>query len=137
LGDELAVRVAEEGADAERLDELAQLLRAELLRLDVDDVRPLRAGDAPPGARGLDVIAVGGLLVTIGRSVGGLMPVVSAISKWLSRGGEPTRKVRIQVGDDALELSSVTAAEQERLIAMFVSRHSGGEGAEWLGGGSP
>ncbi len=133
MGDELRVHVAEDGADAERVDELARHLRDELLQLDIDDVRPLSAGESPAGSRALDVVAVGGLLVMLGRSAGGLTAIVSAISKWLTRGNEPTRKIRLEVDGDTLELSSVTATEQEQLISLFVGRHAMGEGVAWPG----
>jgi hypothetical protein len=125
LGEGLYLHVAEVGADAERLDELARNLRAELLQLDVDDVRTPSVGEPPEGARVLDVVAVGALLVTLGRTAAGLTTVVTSIRKWLARGTDPTRTVRLEIGGDTLELSSVTAAEQERLISTFISRHAG------------
>jgi hypothetical protein len=36
--------------------------------------------------------------------------------------------VRIEIGGDVLELSEVTAGEQDRLVQLFVSRHSTDEG---------
>src|SRR5262245_66314205 len=86
MGGELQVQLAEDGADAERVDALTGYLRQELLQLDVEDVTALRAGEPPPGARVFDVIAVGGLLVSLGRSAESLRGVVSAIRKWLTRG---------------------------------------------------
>jgi len=49
---QLYVQVAEDGADAERLETLTGYLRDELCQLDVQDVTALRAAEeAPPGAR--------------------------------------------------------------------------------------
>jgi hypothetical protein len=117
----LSLELAEDGADAERLAELAGFLRQELLALDVEDVTASRAGEAPPGTRAFDVVAVGGLLVTLGRSVGGVRAVVSAVRKWLERG---PRTVRLEIAGDVLELSGATAADQQRLIDLFVARHA-------------
>jgi hypothetical protein len=39
--------------------------------------------------------------------------------------------VKIEIDGDKLELSEVSAAEQDRLIDMFVNRHTTGE----VGGG--
>jgi hypothetical protein len=36
--------------------------------------------------------------------------------------------VKIEIEGDTLELSEVSVAEQDRLITLFVSRHSRGEG---------
>lgn len=127
MGSELVVQLAEEGADPERLDELTRFLRDELLQLDVDDVTALRVGEPPPGARVFDVIAVGGLLVSLSRSAEGLRQIVSAIRKWLARGEGARRTVRLEIDGDALELSEASAADQERLIGLFVSRHGTGD----------
>jgi hypothetical protein len=127
MGSELVVQLAEEGADPERLDELTRFLRDELLQLDVDDVTALRVGEPPPGARVFDVLAVGGLLVSLSRSAEGLRQIVSAIRKWLARGEGARRTVRLEIDGDALELSEASAADQERLIGLFVSRHATGD----------
>lgn len=126
MGEELRVRLAEDGADAERLDALTGYLRRELLQLDVEDVTPMRGDDAPPGARAFDVVAVGGLLVTLGRSAEGQQAVVSAVRNWLARGAGPRRTVRLEIDGDVLELSEATAADQDRLIEVFVGRHAAG-----------
>jgi hypothetical protein len=128
MGDRLRVQLSEEGADAERLDTLTGYLRGELLQLDVGDVVALRAGAPPPGARALDVAAIGGLLVTLGGSVDGLRSVVSAVRQWLRHGDGTLRMVRLELDGDALELSQASAADQERLIGLFVGRHSRGDG---------
>ena len=123
----LRLQLAEEGADADRLDVLTGFLRHELLQLDVKDVTKLPAAEPPPGARGLDAAAVGGLLVGLGSAAEGLSAVISAIKAWLARGGSAHRRVRLEIGGDALELSDATAADQDRLIGLFLSRHSTGD----------
>lgn len=124
--DELRVQLLEDGADAVRLAELTGYLRTELLRLDVEDVRSLEAGEPPLGARAVDATAVGGLLITLGQSADGLRSVVSAIRYWLRRGEGSRRTVRLELDGDLLEVSHVSAAEQEHLIELFVSRHTAG-----------
>jgi hypothetical protein len=44
-------------------------------------------------------------------------------SDWVRRGKGTGRTVRLELGGDALELSQVSAADQARLIDLFVSRH--------------
>ena len=77
----LRLQVLEEGADGGRLALLAGYLRAELLRLDVEDVTVPLASEMPPGARGGAAGAVGALLITLGQSAErtfrGLRPVLS------------------------------------------------------------
>jgi hypothetical protein len=118
------LHLAEDGADDERIDALVRLLRQELLQLDVDDVVALRAGPPPPGSRAFDVAAIGGLMVLVGQSATSLDAVVAAVRAWLARGGGTRRTVRIEIGGDVLELSEATAADQDQLVGLFVSRHS-------------
>jgi Effector Associated Constant Component 1 len=120
---ELRLLLEEDGADSERVDVLTGYLRRELAQLDVERVRPLPAGEAPPGTRGLDVTAIGGLLVTLGQSATGLAAVVTAIRGWLSRTPGPARTVRLELGGDVIELSQASAEEQDRLVELFLSRH--------------
>jgi hypothetical protein len=122
---ELRLHLSEEGADAERLAMLTSYLRGELLQLDVEDVTALPAGEPPAGARVFGVAAVGALLVALGQSAEGLRSVVAAIRDWLRRGEGTRRTVRLELDGDALELSQASAADQERLIKLFVARHTG------------
>jgi hypothetical protein len=126
---ELRLQLAEDGADAERLAVLTGYLRRELLQLDVDDVIALPPGEPPQGARAFGAAAVGALLIAVGQSAEGLRSVVAAIRDWLRRGDGTRRTVRLEIDGDALELSLASAADRERLIELFVSKHSAGQGA--------
>ncbi len=134
---ELRLQLSEEGADAGRLAVLTGYLRAELLQLDVEDVTAPQAGEAPPGSRVVGVATVGALLVALGQSADGLRSVVSAIRNWLRRGEGTPRTVRLELDGDTLELSQASAADQERLIELFVSRHAVGESGQWPASGKP
>jgi len=128
MGGELRLQLSEDGADVERLAVLTGYLRAELLQLDVEDVTALQVGKAPPGSRAFGVATVGALLIALGQSAEGLRSVVSAIGDWLRRGDGARRTVRLELNGDALELSQASSADQQRLIELFVSRHTTGEG---------
>src|ERR1039457_3249022 len=128
MGEEVSLRISEEDADAERLAALSGYLRAKLLQLDVEDVVPQRAGDAPLGARAVDITAAGALVVALGQSAEGLRSVVSAITGWLGRGEGTRRTVRLELGRDTLELSHASTADQDRLIDLLISQHATGNG---------
>jgi hypothetical protein len=115
--------LSEDGADPERLDTLTGQLRAELRKLDVDDVRSLPAGPPPPGSRAFDVETVGAIVVVVGQSTDVFKSVVEVVRGWLGRGDSVKRTVRLELGGDVLELSEATAADQQRLVNLFVSRH--------------
>ena len=108
--------------DAAELDQAARQLQRELLELDVEDVQRAREGAPPPGARAVDAAVLGSLAVTAGKEV--LGAVVRAIVQWIGRRAD--RSVKLTIGDDAIEVSNVSAEEQRRLVESFLARHGGG-----------
>jgi hypothetical protein len=126
---QLSLVLEEEGASAEQLGALTGYLQQELLQLDIDDVRRWSAAEAPPGSRAIEADALGALVVTLGRTATSLRDIVAAIRRWLSRSGAVRRTVKIEIDGDRLELSEASASEQDRLIDMFVTRHSIGAGS--------
>ena len=110
------------GADAEEIAEATSLLRRELLELDVEAVEIPRAGEPPPGSRGVDLAALGTLMVTVAQSQL-LSSVVAAIGSWLA--GSRRRSIRLELGGDVLELAGVSSDEQRRLTDEWLRRHQG------------
>jgi hypothetical protein len=117
---QVLVRVDEHGACADRLAELADALRTELLALDLDDVKPAPGGDPPPGSRAFDVAAAGALLASLSGSAELISHVVVAARAWLGRGGEVDRTVELTVGDRTLRVTGVSDQQQNRLIDAFL-----------------
>ncbi len=116
---QFVVSIDEDGADAERLEELSLALRRELLELEVEDVEPVQAGQAPAGTRAVDIAAVGALLVTLTSSAGAAARVVDMVRGWLRR-GSGGRTVELTIGDKTLKLSGASDEQQERLIQEFL-----------------
>lgn len=117
---EVLVAVRAHGADAAELDELAGLLRGQLLELDVDDVTRARAdGAAPPGSRGADVTAIGALVVALQPSLELARVLVSTVQGWLRRGSSG-RAVELTIGDSTLKLTAASQEQQDRLVEEFV-----------------
>jgi hypothetical protein len=112
---------AEPDADAEELAELTAHLQEELLELQVDAVELAREGKPPPGAKAMDVLGLGTLLVTLVKSAGGLGTLVSTVHRWLS--GQP-RTVRIELDGDILEMTGISSSSQEELITDWITRHA-------------
>ena len=124
LASELMLLLSEDGADPERVEALTRHLRRELDQLDVGAVSPLPMGQAPEGTRAFEVAALGGLLVALTGPVEAVGKIVAVIREWLSRTPGPVRTVRLELAGDVLELSEASAAEQDRLVQLFVSRHT-------------
>jgi hypothetical protein len=115
---QFVVQVEEAGTDAVSTDELALSLRRDLIELGVDDVEPVVGEPAPPGTRGLDLVAVGALLVTLGRSVA-VSRLVALVHDWVAR--EPvTRTAKLTVGDRTIELTGATIEQQDKLTAEVI-----------------
>jgi hypothetical protein len=110
----------EPDADAAELDEVTALLRQDLLELDVDNVDRPPGGPAPPGTRAVDAAILGSLVVSTGPAVIGA--VVRTLEGWLRR--RPNRSVKIEIGDDSIELTDASAEDQRRLIESFIARHA-------------
>jgi hypothetical protein len=119
---QVGIALADDDLDDEEIDQIAQQLRAELLESEVDSVDFVAAGEAPPHTRAIDIIALGGLLVTVSESVGALNSVIETVRSWLSRRGRGS--VKLQIGDDSLELASVSKERQDELIDAFLARHA-------------
>ena len=112
-------------AGAEELDRLTGRLRRELLRLDVvDDVRRASTGEAPDGARGIDVESLGTLLVSLAGAPAVLGAVVGAVRDWLGR--SRARSVRLEIDGDVIDVVGLSSADQDRLIESWLSRHTAG-----------
>ncbi len=114
------VTVGSDG-DAEEVARATLQLRRELLDLDVDAVDVPGAGEPPPGARAVDVAAVGALLVNFADSQL-LTAVVTAIRSWLA--GSPRRSIKLELGGDTLVLTGVSSTEQRRLTDEWLARHT-------------
>jgi hypothetical protein len=108
-------------ADAEEVAEATLQLRRELLELDVNSVEMPRGGQPPPGTRGVELAALGALLVSVTQSEL-LAPVLAAIRSWL--GGSPQRSIKLELEGDTLELTGISATEQRRLVDEWLQRHT-------------
>jgi hypothetical protein len=111
------------GADADELERLALSLRRELLELDaVDSAEGATSGPAPEGARAIDALLVGTILVRLARKKEVLSAVVGVVRSWLGERGR--RQVRIELDGDVLELTGASDEERERLVDAWIERHA-------------
>jgi hypothetical protein len=122
---EVHLGVAEKGSGPERLEELALLLRQELLALDVKSVEPSTSGEAPAGTRGAVADVAGALTVTLQPTVQIVAVLVAQVRNWLRRTGTE-RKVRVEIDGDVLELTGTTTELQQRIVDDWIARHASG-----------
>ena len=110
----------EPDADAVELEDAALSLRDELLEFDVDAVERPPSGPPPEGAKAVEATILGTLLVEAGKDV--IAAVIGAIQGWVGRG--KGRGVKLQLGQDTIEITDPTADDQRRLIEAFLARHT-------------
>ena len=109
-------------SDAEELAELTRRLREQLLELDVDAVEPATGGEAPAGSKGVELLAIGGLVIQFAMKSEVLKSVVDATTAWLGR--QQGRSVKLTLDGDTLEVTGVSSDEQRRLVDLWVARHA-------------
>lgn len=119
----IQVRLLDTDADDDELERSTAVLRAELLKLDVEDVTAVSAGPAPDGSRAPDLAAIGNLLVTVAQLPETLRQLVRAIRIWLPR-SEVIHSVELTLDGDRLMVSGVSSESQERLIEAWLSAHA-------------
>ncbi|MFI2761494.1 hypothetical protein ACH5A3_21875 [Streptomyces echinatus] len=115
----LHVKPLPEG-DLEELTALTARLHAELLDVDVAEVVPIDQV-APERAKGWAALA--GSLAVRFATLDGLRTVVSAVRGWAQR---TNRTVEINLGGDVLKVTGVTSAQQEKIIDVWLARHTTG-----------
>ncbi len=75
----------------------------------------------PEGSKGLDLAAVGALLVALKGSVEVAAQVVSAVRSWMHRTKGPTQTLKLTMNGHTLELSAATTDQQQQLVDAFVA----------------
>ena len=103
-------------------DELTAALQRELLQLDVAGVDRVSAGPAPDGSRGIDLAALGALIVQVGKSAPVLGQVVDVIQAWAAR--SPKRTAILTIDGDKLELGGLSEKDQRLVIRDWMARHA-------------
>lgn len=103
--------------DAGELAELAGLLRAELLDLDVQGIEQLDKEAVPDGAKGIAAVA-GWLGVNLGPAA--IRAVLAKVADWATRND---RVVEVGYAGDTLKLSKATREQQQKIIDDWLGRH--------------
>jgi hypothetical protein len=124
---EISLQVDDDISSRE-FDELTAALQRELLQLDVDKVERVSAGPAPDGSRGVDLAALGALIVQVGKSTPVLGQVVDVIQAWAAR--NPDRTATLTMNGDTLELKGLSERDQHLVIRDWMARHAPPPAAE-------
>lgn len=108
-------------ADPEEIDALTRALRAEILEVDeVDRVEQASAGPAPEGSKGLDVAAIGALVVGVAPGVQAVAKVIEVVRSWLANRSPSTPPLQMSIGDKSITVVA-DKSQQDALVAAFVA----------------
>ncbi|MET9225362.1 caspase family protein [Lentzea sp. NPDC003310] len=114
---DVTLRVHEDGADDERIEQLTAFLRTELGELVAVSGVP---GEAPAGAKAVDLNELGTLLTTISQSTV-LAALINAVSSWLGQRRE--RSVTVEADGESLELTGAPTPEELAARSAWLGRH--------------
>ncbi len=104
------------------MEELTAAMRRELLQFDVESVDRVSGGPAPEGTRGIELAAIGALVVSLGKATPVLGQVVEVIRAWAAR--SPSRTVKLTLEGDTLEVGGMSESEQHQVIKDWMVRHA-------------
>jgi hypothetical protein len=115
----LELLVDRDGDDRYRTAEDTLSLLEQLRELDIEDARPLSSGAVPPGARGMDAVTVGSVVVTVAGSQVILKSLLSFLQDWLKYRDSGT--VSIKCGARELHMTRVPRSLQQQSLDAFIS----------------
>ncbi|MCW2849708.1 MAG: hypothetical protein JWR90_3682 [Marmoricola sp.] len=121
MSTELQIEILDPTADDQEIEGFTESLRLALLELDVDSVSRPTTGQTPSGSKGLDLAAVGALLVALKNSVELATQVVSAVRSWMHRANGATQTLKLTMNGQTLELSAATLDQQQELVDAFIA----------------
>jgi hypothetical protein len=119
-GAAVRLQVLDPEADAERLEQLTAGLRRELEELDVEAVEPARAGLAPEGARGGELVELGTLLVSLGSAPAIAGGLVAALRSWL--GYKSSREVEVEYEGMKVRVKGAASDDDLRRLEGLIRR---------------
>jgi hypothetical protein len=118
---EINLRVGDEVSPLE-LENLTAAVRRELLQLDVQSVERVSAGPAPEGAKGIELAALGALIVNMSKATPVLGQVIEVIQAWAAR--SPNRTVKLTLDGDSLDVGGMSESEQRQVVKDWMARHA-------------
>jgi hypothetical protein len=114
-----SLRVRDDGADPERLEQLTARLRRDLQELDVESVEPAPAGQAPEGARAGDLVELGTLLVSMSTAPAVLGAFVAGLRSWLSY--KSSREIEVEYEGVKVRMKGSTSqADVQQLQSLLM-----------------
>lgn len=122
LRDLVLVVESEPDVDPDEVDRSVRQLRAELKDLDIESVAPVASENVPLGAKGVDPLSVGALLITLSATGGVFTVLIATVRDWLTRHAAAQR-ISVTLDGDTIVLEKGSAQERSALIDAYMRRH--------------
>ncbi|MER5936116.1 hypothetical protein ABT121_02195 [Streptomyces sp. NPDC001928] len=120
---------SEPGWDEDDTERAERRLRAELRELDVESIRSVTVDRVPGGAKAVDPVTVGAIVVALSASGGVLTALVETLRDWLAR-QSARHRVELTMDGDTIVLERPTPGERQALIDAYICRHADGRGSK-------
>lgn len=108
--------------DPETCERLARQLRGELAELDVDSIGNATSGTIPEGAKGVDPVTAGQIIMAMSASGGVFASAIATLRDWLARHAQGHR-ISVTVDGDTIELDHASTTQQQQLVDAYIRRH--------------
>jgi hypothetical protein len=121
-GDSVSLELVLDGAG----EQDAADLRNALMKAGAGAVEPVRVRQPPSDRRPAEVVGIVGLIV---QTAGTLVQVIDTIRGWLghkqvSSNSGAVPSITMVIDGDRVEITNPTTVQEQRLIDLFVQRHS-------------
>ncbi len=116
---ELNIEVSSAGATEEDIDRMTRQLLSELREMDVERAELKKGTAAPDGAKAIDPVMTGSILVAVLPSV--LPKIVDGVQAWALRGNNRTVKFKGRVAGQAIEFEG-SGEDLQKLLATLEKR---------------
>ena len=113
---ELRLEISAEGASTEDIDQMARQLLSELRDTEVESVSLAAGAPVPAGAKAVDPVATGALLMTVLPAV--LPKVIDLAQAWMQRGKGRAVKFKGKVGKAVIEFEG-PPEELKKVLAQL------------------
>ncbi len=117
---ELRIELSAEGASAEDVDQLTRQFLSELRDADVESASLAPGVPVPSGAKAVDPVATGALVMTVLPAV--LPKIIDLVQAWVQRGNGRSIKFKGKVGKQEIEFEGPPEELQKVLARLARSR---------------
>jgi hypothetical protein len=116
---ELKIEILADDATKEELDRMTYNLLSAVREMDVERVELAKAGPAPEGAKAIDALTAGSLVMAV---LPGMLPkVIDGIQAWAMRGSNRSVKFKGRIAGQAIEFEG-SGEDLQRLLATLDKR---------------